>query len=272
MRRPLIAVGCCFWEGSFIHASKHGAGDKYIRAVTEYAGVIPMLVPALEELYALQTSGPGWVDSVLSPMSGLMLTGSPSNIHPSRYGVEPTESHPPYDTRRDAVTFQLIEGALKRKMPILGVCRGFQELNVYFGGTLETNINTEQCYHGFPTDIVKNPNIDEKSMEYQDIKYGPAHAIKMAPGSYFHNLLQKDETQVNSCHYQGIGTLASNLSADAVAPDGRVEAFSCMDGDQFILAVQWHPEYKPAGNEDSQQIYKAFGSACEKYMSKENVI
>lgn len=265
-RKPLIAVGCCFWEAEFLHGSKQGSGDKYIRAVSRYANVIPLLVPALTDCY-----GPNWVDSVLPQVSGLMLTGSPSNIHPQRYGVEPDEKrHPPYDLRRDDAVFSLIEGALKYKIPILGVCRGHQELNVFFGGSLSPDINNEKTYHGFPTDILKDESVDKSSMAYQDIKYGPAHPVHIRENGVLHDILGKNEIIVNSCHYQGIDRLGSDLIQEAISPDGRVEALSMKNTDQFLLSVQWHPEYKPEFNNESQKIYQAFGKAVEEFKCLKN--
>jgi len=259
--RPLVLVACCFWEGQFLHASKQGSGDKYIRAAAQHAGVLPLLVPALSECY-----GTNWIDDVFhDSICGVMLTGSPSNIHPSHYGVEETEKHPPYDERRDQISFGLIKGALDRNIPILGVCRGHQELNVYFGGTLNTNIQNETTYHGFPTDVSADESIDKDSMEYQDVKYGPAHSIKLSEGGWLHNGLGKNEIIVNSCHYQGIGKLADPLFPEAVAPDGLVEAVSLRDTSNFVLGVQFHPEYKTDCNSDSQKIYTLFGDAVRDY-------
>jgi len=257
----LVAVPCCYSKKEFQHASRHDTGDKYVRGLSLPTGVIPMLIPCLEDVYSKHNKN--WALDLVSRVDGVMLTGSPSNIHPSRYNTEPTEFHKGFDEDRDAIVFELIDAAFKLKKPLLGICRGHQELNVYMGGTICPNINDQPnmdgVYHGFPTD--KREEVDDNTMSYQDIKYGHAHKIKLQEGGLLKNILKRDEILVNSCHYQALDKIGSGLHRDALAPDGLVEALSVEDPDHWALSVQWHPEYKSLEDSNKHLIFKAFNEA-----------
>lgn len=266
-KQPLVAVVACHWQGDFLHSSRHGSGDKYIRTLTDFADVIPLLIPSLTNLYEN-----GWEDRILDKVDGVFLTGSPSNLHPSHYGVTPTTDHEPYDQCRDAASLSLILRTLDRGLPFLGVCRGHQELNVALGGTLTHEVNKlpDKIYHGFPTD---NFTPDDKEytltgMDQQNLKYGEAHDILTAPRGVLRKILNGAErVPVNSCHYQAIDRLSDRLVVEAAAVDGVVEAASVRDYSNFSLSVQWHPEYVNHGGEmlkNSKLIFGAFGDACRK--------
>jgi putative glutamine amidotransferase len=221
----------------------HSLGDKYVRAVAEVAGCTPLMIPSIIEAMDL--------DKLLDPFDGILMTGAISNVHPPHYGEEPSVDHEPYDHARDATTLALIRKVVARGIPLFCICRGFQELNVAMGGSLETELQKGEgrLDHRAP------PSPDT------DVRYAPKHPIAISPGGSLERVLGKRETMVNSIHRQGIKRLADGLNIEAVAPDGIIEAVSIKAAKSFAFGTQWHPEYKAASNPDSVKLFKAFGDA-----------
>ena len=242
---PLIGV--CADLKTINEQPFHVVGDKYLRALAKAGGCTPLIIPALADVLDLA--------SLLQRLDGLFLTGSLSNVHPSHYGETASPLHEPYDTARDALTLRLIEQALSQQLPLFGVCRGFQELNVALGGTLHPALHTlpERLDHRRQ----QSPELD--------VQYGPQHTIRLRPDGQFRQILEKPEISVNSLHWQGIDRLAPGLEAEGWAPDGIIEAVRVKDARNFALAVQWHPEYKAAQNPDSVKLFQAFGAAAREY-------
>lgn len=222
----------------------HAVGDKYIRAVTEGMNAIPLLIPAIGERHLLE--------HFLSMVDGILLTGSPSNIEPHHYHGEPAQGLL-HDPARDATSLALIAMAIEADVPLLGICRGFQEINVALGGSLHQKV---QQVPGM-MDHREDPSAP---LEQQ---YGPAHDVIFEAGSLLDALSPTDRQPVNSIHQQGIKALAPTLQVEAKAPDGLIEAFKLQDADRFVLAVQWHPEWKVTENPFYQNIFTAFKMACE---------
>jgi len=220
----------------------HKLGDKYARAVSEVALAHPLLIPSMGCDLDLS--------DLMAGLDGLVITGSPANVHPSRFGETPTEAHEPYDFHRDATTFPLIELALDSGMPLLCICRGHQELNVAMGGTIDTEI---QDLPGRMEHRGVGDSVEER--------YGPKHAISITPGGVLHGILGTGEIMVNTIHRQAISKLGDGLSVEATAEDGTVEAISVSGARGFNLSVQWHPEYQAKANPDSVKIFEAFGDA-----------
>lgn len=225
----------------------HTVGDKYVRAVSLAAGGLPVILPALGELHAARD----WVER----LDGLVLTGSPSNVHPSRYRAAATPAAEPFDEARDTTTLPLIAEALRVGLPLLAICRGMQELNVALGGTLHARV------HEVPgrADHRRPPGEDP------DVQYGPKHAVEFTPGGAFARIAGTSRIEVNSLHSQAIDRLAAGLAVEATAPDGTIEAVSVRDAPGFTLGVQWHPEYKVRQNPISMRIYAAFGDAVREH-------
>jgi putative glutamine amidotransferase len=223
----------------------HSIGDKYVRAVAEVSRCLPVMIPSLGEAIDL--------DRLLDRLDGIVMTGAISNVHPPHYGEAATADHEPFDHSRDATTLTLIRKVLDRGMPLFCICRGYQELNVVLGGTLETELQRVQG------------RLDHRAPQSEDldVRYGPVHKIAVTPGGQLERILGKRETIVNSLHRQGIKAPA--LQAEAVAPDGIVEAVSVKAARGFALGAQWHPEYKAAQNPDSVRLFEAFGQAVRAY-------
>jgi putative glutamine amidotransferase len=239
--RPLVGLPADTTEkDGFIY---HSLGDKYVRALTDVADVEAVMIP--------NAIDPDNLDGLLHHFDGVLMTGAVSNVHPPHYGEKPTLDHEPYDHHRDAITLQLIRRVIDRGIPLFCICRGFQELNVAMGGTLETELQRGEgrLDHRAP----KSDSIDER--------YGPRHDITITKGGLLENTLGKSETMVNTIHRQGIKKLGAGLTVEAIAPDGIIEAVSVKGAKAFAFGTQWHPEFKAASNPDSVKLFTAFGNA-----------
>jgi putative glutamine amidotransferase len=191
------------------------------------------------------------VPPVLDSIDGLLFTGSPSNVAPKHYGGPPPREGVLQDEHRDATSLPLLKGAIERGMPVLCICRGFQELNVALGGTLHQHI---QEVPG---------RADHRSRDDDPVatQYGPAHPVQVQDGGLLAKMTPEKTFSVNSLHSQGIDRLAPGLRAEAVSPDGQIEAVSMPTSKGFLFAVQWHPEWAWSENPVSRAIYSAFGAA-----------
>jgi len=227
----------------------HLAAEKYVTAALDAAGAIPVIVPAIGR--ELQYEG------LFDSLHGLLFMGSPSNVEPHHYDGEPSEAGTLHDPHRDETTLPLIPRAVADGVPVLGICRGFQEINVAFGGTLW------QKLHEVPG------HLDHREPKDQPIErqYAPVHEVTLAPGGLLQRLAGgADRLQVNSLHGQGVRELGSGLSIEARASDGVIEAFRVTAAPHFALAVQWHPEWRVMENAFSLALFAAFGAACRERM------
>ena len=225
----------------------YAVAQKYVDPVLELAGALPVLLPSI---------GAGTpIDALLDTVDGLVLSGSPSNIEPHHYGQDLSNPESPADPARDATILPLIRAAVARGVPVFGICRGFQEINVALGGTLLQEVHHTE---GFD---------DHREDDTLDIlgQYAPAHPVHAVAGGLLAGIVGTPSWQVNSLHGQGIETLAPDLLAQAHAPDGLVEAYSHRSAPGFLLAVQWHPEWLAAQNAVSRALYAAFGDACREH-------
>lgn len=247
MSLPRVLI-VCDTKQIGIHAF-HCVGEKYIEAIVNGVRAWPLMVPAMAAGTDLQQpseefSADGWLDLC----DGVFFPGSPSNIEPRRYGGA-SDPAMKTDPQRDSIALDLIQAAAARKIPILGVCRGFQEINVAFGGTLHARVQEVPGY---------DDHREDESLP-RAVQYGPAHKVTLSSGGLLQTLIGTDEIEVNSLHAQGINELAKDLTEEAVSPDGLIEGFS-LPG-QFLLAVQWHPEWLHSENPASTAIFQAFGQA-----------
>ncbi len=220
----------------------HGVNEKYPNALVDATGCLPVLIPAI----GAKTD----ICVILDRLDGLLLTGSPSNVHPSQYGGEPSHPDTLHDPERDATTLPLIREAVRRDLPILAICRGIQELNVALGGTLHQRV------HELPGRLNHRSAKDSP-----DGAYGPAHSVTLSPGGLLASLAGTAEVMVNSLHSQGIDRPGSGLFVEAIAPDGQIEAVSLPTA-RFVVGVQWHPEYKVVENPLSRLLFAVFAEAC----------
>ena len=223
----------------------HMVGEKYARAVLTGAEGIPLLIPALAEELGL--------DELLTRLDGILFTGSPSNVEPRHYDGTPSAPGTLHDPERDATTLPLIRKAVQAGVPVLGICRGFQEMNVVFGGTLHQKVHEVPGY---------SDHRDDESQPLE-VQYGPAHDVTLEPGGLLRAMADSDRIRVNSLHSQGVDRLGPGLVVEARAPDGLIEAFRVQRAASFAVAVQWHPEWNAMSNPFSRALFAAFGAACK---------
>jgi putative glutamine amidotransferase len=221
----------------------HMVGEKYALAVLQAADAIPFVIPSLAEELGL--------DDLLQRLDGILLPGSPSNVEPRQYDGSPSEPGTLHDPARDATALSLIRKAVQSGVPVLGVCRGFQEMNVAFGGTLHQKVH----------EVAGHSDHREDTTQSLDVQYGPAHEVTLEPGGLLRGLADSERIEVNSLHWQGIARLGANLVVEARAPDGLIEGFRVQNAPRFAVAVQWHPEWKVMSNPFSRALFAAFGAA-----------
>ena len=244
--KPVVLVPAC--NRLLGHHIYHVTGKKYIDAV-RLAGCQPLIVPSAtgEEL-----------DALLDLAHGVLLTGSPSNVHPRHFDEDVRDPSLPLDPERDAWTLPLIPKAIERGLPLFAICRGFQEMNVALGGSLHQAVHRVSGLR------------DHRDDETQplEVQYGPAHAVHIEPGGLLERVLGASPVEVNSLHGQGVNRLAPGLRIEARAPDGLVEAFSVERAPGFTLGVQWHPEWRAEHNPVSRPLFEAFGRAARVYRDR----
>lgn len=251
--KPVVLIPAC--SKDIGHHPFHVVGRKYVDAVVRGAGCLPLLLPPLGDEVAF--------DELLAQVDGVMLTGSPSNVHPDRFGQPVENPALPLDPARDATTLPLVRRAIALGVPLFAICRGFQEVNVTFGGSLH------QSVHSVPG---MRDHREDKTAPV-DVQYGPAHSLRVTPGGVLARALGgAADIVVNSVHGQGVDRLGSGLMVEAVAEDGLVEAFSVTGSRAFALGVQWHPEWKVRENIVSTKLFEAFGRACRERASQRGTV
>ncbi|HMO44654.1 MAG TPA: gamma-glutamyl-gamma-aminobutyrate hydrolase family protein [Rubrivivax sp.] len=241
--RPLVLVPACNRQIG-LHPY-HVAGKKYVDFV-RLAGCLPLVVP--------NAAGDD-VDALLGLADGVLLTGSPSNVHPRHFDEQLHSPALPLDTDRDDWILPFIPQVLARGLPLFAICRGAQETNVALGGSLHQAVQEVAGHldHRAPSDVDA------------ELQYGPAHEVEVLPGGVLARIVDRARFQVNSVHGQAVNRLARGLRVEARAPDGLIEAFSQPGAAGFNLCVQWHPEWQAAGNPVSARLARAFGDACRAY-------
>jgi len=249
--RPIIGVPAC--RRILDPHPFHIVGEKYLQAVIDGADALPLVIPVMAEHLD--------IEELLAQVDGVLLTGSPSNIEPHHYDGEASEDGTLHDPHRDAATLPLTKRALEAGIPLLAVCRGFQEVTVALGGTLHQKVHDVPGYH------MHKENPDD-SLEVQ---YAPSHELNLVEGGELHKLAGTTTVEVNSLHSQGVAKLPDGVTVEAIADDGLIEGFSVDSAPGFALAVQWHPEWQVTKNEFSMAIFKAFGNACREYAGQRRV-
>jgi putative glutamine amidotransferase len=237
---PVVAVAADVKE---IDAYRwHAVVETYLNAVVRGSGAVPLILPSLDGVD---------IETVLDRVDGVLLPGSRSNVHPSRYGEAENEKAKPHDPSRDATTFPLIAATLRRGLPLFAICRGMQELNVAFGGTLIAELQEQAG------------TLDHRAPAHEDhdVRFSIRQDVEIAPGGVLANILGPGTVRVNSLHRQAVGRLGEGLHVEATAPDGTIEAVSVRGAANFALGVQWHPEYWVTTDEPSRKLFAAFGEA-----------
>ena len=248
MTRPVVGV----IGGEHLIENRHAAqrvGERNLRAVAEVAGALPLMFAGAPDLTD--------VIDLLAAVDGVLLTGARANVHPSRYGVEPDARYEPYDPRRDALALSLTQACVDRGVPLLGICRGVQEMNVAFGGSLHPEIRDlpGRLNHRMPR--LENGEV------HPDIAYvfADRHDVHLVKDGTFAKLFGRDTIRVNSLHGQGILEPGKRVVVEGIAEDGTIEAIRIAEARGFALGVQWHAEYDPQKNPINKALFEAFGAA-----------
>lgn len=222
----------------------HAGGTMTSDAVANVAGGLPLLIPTDPRYVS--------VEELLESFDGFLLTGGRPNVHPSEYGEDATDAHGEFDRARDAITLPLVRACVERGQPFLGICRGFQEVNVAMGGTLYPEIRDlpGRMNHRMPPE----GSIEEK--------FALRHTVTLTEGGLFHRLFGAAEVMTNTLHGQGVKTPGARIVIEGHAPDGTPEAIYVKDAPGFTLSVQWHPEYRAGEDPVSRPLFEAFGEAA----------
>jgi putative glutamine amidotransferase len=216
----------------------------YVEGVAE-AGGIPVVLPPVVELRA--------AEALLDGMDGLLLSGG-SDLHPGYYGEEPLPELGVTIPERDAFEMTLLQHALRRNIPIFGICRGMQVLNVALGGTL---------YQDLPSQMDHMVLLGHRQ---ETPKWQPTHEVEVDGGSKVAGIMGTGELKVNSYHHQAIKDLASDLVAAACSPDGVIEAVESSDlSKRWVIGVQWHAEAMRDTGPAHQRLFEAHVSAAERH-------
>lgn len=216
--------------------------NRYATAAMRHADCTALIIPSLpDDMRA---------GEVVGRLDGVLLTGTPSNVEPARYG-DPAAGEGPFDPDRDRMMIDLVEAVIAARRPLFGICRGFQEINVALGGTLrrDTSASEQLLHHHAPDDVPFEALFDHY------------HRVDLVEGGLLAGAYETPSLEVNSVHYQGIGTLADGLQVEARAPDGLVEAYSARPNGAPLLAVQWHPEWATDDSDQSQTYFRLLGRA-----------
>lgn len=239
-QRPVLGIIACNRLVGAEYAQ--AVMNRYAMAAMRHADCAALLIPSLPDYMR--------AEEVVGRLDGVLLTGSPSNIEPARYG-EDDAGVGPFDPDRDRMMCDIVEAVVAAKRPLFGICRGFQDINVALGGTLrrDTATNGELLRHHTPDGTLFDAMFDHR------------HHVDLVEGGVLATAYGVSSLDVNSVHYQGVGRLADGLSVEARAPDGLIEAFSARPNGAPLIAVQWHPEWAVDGNAESQIYFKLLGCA-----------
>ena len=216
--------------------------NRYATAAMRHANCAALIIPSLPDFMQ--------AGEVVERLDGVLLTGTPSNVEPALYG-DGSEGEGPFDPDRDRMMLDLVEAVIASQRPLFGICRGFQEINVALGGTLrrDTSASEHLLHHHAPDGVAFDAMFDHR------------HKVDLVAGGLLASAYDLPSLDVNSVHYQGIGTLAQGLAVEARAPDGLIEAYSARPNGAPLLAVQWHPEWATDGNDQSKAYFQLLGRA-----------
>jgi putative glutamine amidotransferase len=226
-------------------------GERNLRAIADVTGALPLMFAGSPEITD--------IDTLLATVDGILLTGARANVHPARFGLEANARHEPYDHDRDALALELVQRCVERGVPLLGICRGFQEMSVAFGCSLHPEIRElpGRMNHRMPR--LENGEIHPDPL----VIFADRHDVKLVPEGMFAKILGCDTIRVNSLHGQGIDRPGERIVVEGVAEDGTIEAIRVADAPGFALGVQWHAEYDPQKNPVNRKLFEAFGQALQ---------
>jgi putative glutamine amidotransferase len=248
MSKPIVGVvGSKYLINDRIAVQR--VGERNLRAVADAADALPLMFAGTPEITD--------VGSLLDTVDGILLTGGRANVHPSHFNVEPHPSHEPYDLDRDAVTLAVAKACVEKGIPILGICRGIQEMGVAFGSTLHPEIRDLPGRINHRAPRLENGEIHPDPQ----VVFADRHDVHLTAGGVFARLFGRETIRVNSLHGQGILEPGERVVVEGLAEDGTIEAIRIADARGFALGVQWHAEHDPQTNPINRDLFRAFGEA-----------
>jgi putative glutamine amidotransferase len=248
MSKPVVGV---IGNTHFLHDrfNVQLVGEKNLRAVADVAGALPLMFAGSPEVTD--------IDALMEVVDGILLTGARANVHPSFFETEPAPAYEPYDLARDSLALDVTRRCVADGVPIFGLCRGLQEMNVAFGGSLHPEIRELEGRMNH-----RMPRLDTGEIHPDpEVVFADRHDVRLVPGGAFATLLGREMIRVNSLHGQGILELGAGVLPEGVAEDGTIEAIRIAEAPGFALGVQWHAEYDPQSNPVNRTLFEAFGQA-----------
>ena len=251
-KKPLIGISTNEIINFNGRQVSHSTGQRYVESVMKFSNVIPILIPSFlkkEDIYLL-----------LNQLDGIVLTGGRANIEPHHYNGKEFPPDEPIDPGRDAIVLEIIPKCIDLGVPIFGICRGIQEINVAQGGTIFYRVHEVEGMHDHRMPRGEEVTIKEIFTLRHEIFYTDND-------SYFKKLTNTNSFKVNSLHGQGIKKLGKNLKIEAYSDDNLIEAISIENHPSFGVAVQWHAEFEPDKTENflNKKLFEEFGNACFDY-------
>jgi putative glutamine amidotransferase len=249
--KPIIGISTNETVGFNGRQLSYSTGKRYAHAVKQFADAVPVLVPSCVDSSDL--------DTILGSLHGLVLTGGRANVEPHHFNGTAFPADEPIDPERDRVVLDLIPACVDKGIPVFGICRGIQEINVAYGGTLYYRVHQELGKNDH-----RMPQHDDATLE--EI-FKPRHPIRFSEKSMLRGLVDADHFTVNSLHGQGIKDLGSGLHVEAWSDDGLIEAIRINAHPNFGIGIQWHAEFHPERDENrlNRALFNAFGQACRTY-------
>ncbi len=244
MKRPIVGV---ITNNRVLEDGYHltGNGIYELEALNNLSGAMPLMIPAVRGVVS--------PEEALELCDGFYLPGGSANVDPEHYGQDMTDRHGDLNPCRDRLSLPLIRAAVEAGKPVLGVCRGHQELAVAFGSTLFAEVRDEpgRMNHRMPPD----GTVEEK--------FAIRHDITLTKGGVLQDILGEDRVAVNTLHGQAVDQAGARVIVEALAEDETIEAISIEGAKSMALGVQWHPEYEASERVVSRKIFEAFGAALQ---------
>jgi putative glutamine amidotransferase len=251
-RKPVVGViGSAHLVDGKFRAQR--VGERNLRAIAETAGALPLIFAGSPEITE--------IGALLDAVDGILLTGARANVHPRRFGHKEHPSSEPYDEPRDALALPLVETCVARGVPLFGICRGFQEINVAYGGSLHPEIRDLPGRMNHRAPRLPNGEFHPDT----EVIFADRHEVRLTPGGVFAKLLGAESIRVNSLHGQGILEPGERIVVEGVAEDETIEAIRVAEAPGFALGVQWHAEHDANTNPINRTLFEAFGAALVKY-------
>jgi putative glutamine amidotransferase len=251
MTRPIVGI----ISNSYVIKEDypvHAGGEMNSTAIASVSGCMPLLIPSDPKFVSAQ--------ELMACCDGFLFTGGRPNVHPAEYGEEASEAYGTFDRARDAIALPLIRAFVDAGQPFLGICRGFQEVNVAIGGSLYPEIRDlpGRMNHRMPPD----GTLEEK--------FELRHDVTLKEGGVFHEIFGASTVRTNNLHGQGIKDAGARVVIDGYASDGTPEAIYVKDAPGFTASVQWHPEWNAHGDPVSRPLFAAFGAAVRAFAGARN--